>query len=112
MNTLTKVLFLPILALLDIITTHIGFSVGLGEANPLMDGVIQHWWGMLLKMAITLAIAVAFYFILKRYQQSANAYARWVHRTTNIFLLIATLLMASAPIWNTVQISIMLGWLN
>ncbi len=106
MTTLMKVAFLPAFALLDIITTHIAFRVGLGEANPVMDGVIQHWWGIALKMAVTIALAVTFYFILERYRLSENVYAKATHMTTNVFLLMGTLFLAGVSVWNVAQIVI------
>ncbi len=122
MINLIKVMVLPYFALLDTLTTHIAFRVSYsvygdawyaaGEANELMDGVIQHWWGVLLKMVVTCAVAVVFYLVLKRYANTKNGFARTAYIVTNIILLGATLFMLSAPIWNIVQVTIMLGWLN
>ena len=48
---------LVFLSVLDIMSTHIGFGVGAREANPMMEHPINTWWGMGLKVVLTLLVA-------------------------------------------------------
>ncbi len=112
--SILKVLFLPFFALLDIITTHIAFRVSyntygdvwyaVGEANELMDGVIQTWWGIALKLAVTLCLGVLIIMALNRYRKCKGARLTLY---SIMFLSAGTLLAAS--IWNVVQMLIMVG---
>ena len=100
----TLMIFLVLLGITDIISTHIAFSVGLGEANPIMDGVIQHWWGIVLKLAITISVAIIFIYLQNRYQGV---------KPIQISLWIASIwcvgFMTFVSTWNTIQILIMRG---
>lgn len=95
-----------ILSMLDVTTTHIGFAHGLGEANPLMDGVIQHWWGVMLKLFLALFSIVILVIIKERYIEKQIQIAFWLG-----FLFIV-LVHLTAVIWNTIQILIMRGVIN
>jgi len=100
------ILIVFILSLLDVVSTHIGFAHGLGEANPLMDGVIQHWWGVVLKVFIALSGTVILVIIKERYVEKQIQVAFWLGFTFIVLVHLA------AIVWNTTQILIMRGVIN
>jgi len=110
------ILIVFILSLLDVVSTHIGLRISyqiygnawyaVGEANPYMDGVIQHWWGVVLKVFIALSGTVILVIIKERYVEKQIQVAFWLGFTFIVLVHLA------AIVWNTTQILIMRGVIN
>jgi len=105
------ILIFMVLNILDIITTHIGLRISyqiygnawyaVGEANPYMDGVIQHWWGILFKLIIIFLFALILQWAWQRYHILASRIP------LSIIILFSAGYLGYASIHNTIQILIM-----
>ena len=53
------ILVMFVLAVLDILTTRVGIAYGAHELNPLMQTPIMTWWGIGIKLFLTLIVCLS-----------------------------------------------------
>lgn len=87
------------LALLDVITTHIGLKLGFQEANPVMREVIEQWWGVAIKLVATLIVAILIQWAWNRYNVESARIALLITA-----IVPSSIILMAAVLWNTSQI--------
>ena len=103
---------LVFLSVLDIMSTHIGFGVGAREANPMMETPINTWWGMGLKVVLTLLVAYSLVYKWKLFtriygevwQPHTKNQVRIIRKTLKFTMTAIVVIMSLVIMWNVAVI--------